>query len=134
MAFQIADVEAELTQLLPALTGKPCSTRVPNPRPKIFVQVRRSGGIANFESGDRSDVFRDKPLIDIYVWGEDESTVADIMSQIRSFLFSARHTQPFSTPVDRVVEFLGPTWFDDDLTGASRLWATYEIPTRIKEI
>jgi hypothetical protein len=113
------------------------STRVPDVRPPLFVQVRRDGGTARAARAPSDELLRDSALIDFFVWGTDEDPTWLKAMELRSLLMLIDMLQPFSAPCYAPVEFTGPVWVDDFTPGmpvpASKVWMSYEIPTRIKE-
>lgn len=131
----IVDIEVELIPLLRDLTGLPTSTRVPDPRPDAFIQVRRSGGAGTYMAGDRTQILRDEALVDIFVSAPTEDETAFYASEIRGYMLRLTESQPFSAACYNVSEQVAMANSDDTLTGvpvSPRKWLSYAIQTRIE--
>ena len=128
------DVEAELVALIAALTGFQTATRYPKPLPEDqrFIKVRRQGGSAARNNARSDSVFRDKPLIDIYISGPTEDEVLPKAQQVREFMMHLPETQSLSKTCYGVSEVIF-TWSDDELDGvfiAPRMWLSYDLNIR----
>lgn len=124
------NITKELRPLLVAATGQRVVTRVPDPRPAKFVQIRRIGGPAD------PNLPFDNALIDVFVWSDDEDDMWDTAHQVRDVILGLKRSQPLSAPVYSVTEFMGPAQSDDQTPGqpeTPRVWFSVEITTRIKE-
>jgi len=126
------DIEYEIVQALRDVTGEAAATRYPDPRPDRFIHVRRKGGPTALDSAPMTDVFRDKPLIDIMVSAESESAAVALADTVQSFMLSAVRDQPFSVPCYGVTQSIR-AWSDDTLNGvfiAPRVWLSYDLDMR----
>jgi hypothetical protein len=126
------DIEAELVALINSLTGFQAATRYPDPRPEQFIQIRRQGGTAALANASSTSVFRDKPLIDLYISGLNEDEVHAKALQVRDFMLRLPTTQPLSKTCYGVSEVVF-TWSDDELDGvfiAPRMWLSYDLNIR----
>lgn len=75
MAF---DIEAAMVAWLNANFGCEAATEVPNPRPKRFVSVERTGG--------PSDRFTDSPTVALQCWAPTRAEAADMACRLRDML------------------------------------------------
>lgn len=101
----------------------PTATRVPNPRPERFVQVRRVGGLA-------LPPVRDQARLDAFTWAPTEPEAMTVALDVRQELWALAGTDTLGITVYAVTEFLGPRQDDDDTTGTPRVWATYGLTFR----
>jgi metal-dependent amidase/aminoacylase/carboxypeptidase family protein len=84
------------------VTPAKVGTKVPNPRPSVFVMVRRVGG-------SLTNVVQDRARIDVMVWHTNDAARMHLANKMRAALFAARGTQR----IQSVSEFLGPTRLPD---------------------
>jgi hypothetical protein len=98
-------------------------TRVPNPRPDLFVTVRRIGGV-------RRNLVVDSAQLSVECWGLSEQTAHDLAQLCRGFIHAARGTNQDGTVVYHVAEIGGPALLPDPASEQPRYVATYEIGTR----
>ena len=122
----------DLTALLiayiaPLVAPTAVASRIPDPRPVGFVQVRRVGGTA------RPPV-RERARFDVFCWAAGEPAAQSTASTIRSAVWALAGTSLLGIPTYEVAELLGPRLDDDDLTGTPRVWATYELTTRADDV
>lgn len=101
----------------------PVSTRVPDPRPATWIQVRHIGGT------DLRPV-RVRERLDVFAWSTSDLAAQTLALQIRATLHALAGTATLGLAVYRVDEFLSPRPIDDPLTGAFRSWATYQFDLR----
>lgn len=101
----------------------PVATRLPDPKPATWIQVRGIGGT------DLRPV-RVRERLDVFTWDVDEPTAQAFALQVRATLHALAGTNTLGAFVYRVDEFLSPRPFDDPLTGAYRSWATYQFDIR----
>ena len=101
----------------------PVSTRVPDPRPATWIQVRGIGGT------DLRPV-RVREHLDIFTWSTSEPAAQALALQVRATVHALAGTSTLGAACYRVDEFLSPRPFDDPLTGAFRSWATYQFDIR----
>lgn len=135
MPYVFVDIEAELVNHINTELGIRVSTRVPNPRPEEFIQLRRQGGNAGLTDVETSRVMQDQSLLDLYVWAPDESQCWQIASSLRNVLMTLPSSGVLTAPVYKVSEVMGPTTTDDTIAGVTdspRLWMSYSISTRIR--
>lgn len=118
------DVEQAVTAHLRALLGVPVVTRVPDPRPAEFVQVRRVGGTA--------ELVWDRPRIDVFAWAPDDEIAHDLGMAARAALHDLQGTSVLGVPCYQVEEFLGPRRADDEPTGTPRIWLTLDLSLRTR--
>ena len=124
MTGRYLDVEQAVTAHLRALLGVPVVTRVPDPRPAAFVQVRRVGGAA--------ELVWDRPRIDVFAWGTDDAAAYDLAMAARAVLHDLQGTTDLGVACYRVQELLGPRRADDEVTGAPRVWLTVDLSLRVR--
>lgn len=116
------DAEKLAVDYLAPIVGVPVHTRVPRTRPTRWVQVRRVGG--------PDDIARDRPRLDVVVWGRDDADAHDLCMTARSAIHAVEGTTLLGVACYRVEEFLGPTRRDDPDTGAARMWMTVQLSLR----
>jgi|SRR5690606_3046996 len=127
---RFVNITKELIPILADATGVRAVSRVPNPRPDKFVQVRRIGGPAE------PNLPIDRALVDVFVWSTDEDDMWETAFQVRDVIMGLRRSQLLSAPVYSVTEFMGLAQSDDQTPGqpeTPRVWFSVEIATRIKE-
>lgn len=107
----------------PVSLGVPVASRVPEPRPVQWLQLRRVGGT-------QQRPVRDRPRVDAIVWDDDEPGAWQLADTVRRAIHALAGTTTLGPMVYRVDEFLGPTFTDDGLSGAVRCMATYAISVR----
>jgi hypothetical protein len=121
MAF--ADpVALVVTHLEPLLAPVAVVSRVPNPRPPTFAQVRRVGGTPL--------TVRDQARLDVFTWAPTEPEAMALALDIRSKLWALAGKTVGGVPVYRVDEFMGVRQEDDAKTGTPKTWATYSLTIR----
>jgi hypothetical protein len=108
--------------LTPLVDPTPVVSRVPNPRPATFVQVRRVGGSAI--------TVRDQARLDVFTWGADDTTAHDLCMQVRTLLHALAGTTTLGPTCYGVDEFTGPRSLDDGVSGQPRWWMTLTITVR----
>lgn len=108
-----------------AAHGQPVhvGTRVPNPRPKLFVRVERIGG-------PRLDKVTDRPRLDVHCWGDTEETAHDLMQLTRALLLAIPGWR--GAAAYDVAEVGGPNPLPDPETGLPRYALAVEVSLRGK--
>jgi hypothetical protein len=101
----------------------PVGTRVPNPRPSIFVQVERQGG-------PRRNIVVDDAQIGISAWADRQQDAQDLVQLCRGLLWAAVGTTQGGVQVHRVEEFAGPALLPDPLSDQPRYVLTVQISLR----
>jgi hypothetical protein len=112
--------------LAPVVAPVPVSTRVPNPRPTHFVQVRRVGGTALLP-------VRDQVRLDVFCWASTEPGAMGLALEVREALWALSGNDELGLVVYAVGEFMGPRQDDDPVTGVPRVWATYSLSVRAED-
>lgn len=107
----------------PVSIGVPISSRVPDPRPTRWLQLRRIGG------PQRRPV-RDNPRIDLFAWAVTDPDAWALAELARRHIHALAGTATLGPVVYRVEESLGPRQFDDPVTGSARVLATYSLDIR----
>lgn len=123
-----ADVLALVIAYLDGLHAVPVASRVPDPRPAEWIQVRHVGGT-------QLRPVRDVVRLDVFYWhnGGDEAAMAGGQT-VRAEIHAFAKTSAIGVMCYRVEETLGPRPIDDvPLTGASRSWATYALTVRAND-
>ena len=119
---------AYLTPRLDAHVG----SRIPNPRPDRFAQVRRVGGRA-------LPPVRDLVRLDVFTWAPSEPDAMALALDARRALWALAGTTLLGPTTYQVSEVLAPRQDDDDQPatstpssggGTPRVWATYELVVR----
>jgi hypothetical protein len=111
------------TYLLPVVTPRPVVSRVPDPRPAEWVQIRRIGG-------PQVRPVRDRPNVDVFAWAQTDPAAWELAELLRRSIHALAGTTLLGPMVYRVDETLGPRSLDDELTGSPRVWATYSLDVR----
>ena len=124
VAPRYLDVEQAVTGHLRALLGVPVVTRVPDPRPPVFVQVRRVGGTA--------ELVWDRPRLDVFAWAGSDEAAHDLGMAARAALHDLQGTSALGVPCYQASEFLGPRRADDEATGTPRVWLTVDLSLRTR--
>lgn len=109
--------------LLPIVAPRPVASRVPDPRPAEWVQLRRIGG-------QQERPVRDRAHIDVWAWSTSDPDAWALADLLRRSIHALAGTTLLGPPVYRVEEVMGPRSLDDPQTGAPRMWATYALSVR----
>lgn len=117
------DIIALLRAYLLPIVSVPVASRVPDPRPAQWVQLRRVGGT-------QQRPVRDQPRVDAIAWADSDPDAWDLAELVRRSVHGLTGTTTLGPVVYRVDETLGPRQLDDELTGSPRVWATYSISIR----
>ena len=126
MAF--ADPVALLVAYLaPIVAPVAVASRIPNPRPVEFVQVRHVSGTA-------LRPVREVVRLDVFAWAETEPRAHELGIDIRTAVHLLSGNTSLGTVVYDVDEFKSPSDDDDPDTGTPRSWATYDLTLRADEI
>ncbi|MFD7516089.1 hypothetical protein ACFV85_14980 [Streptomyces niveus] len=103
-------------------------SRVPDPRPKQLVQVRRVGGAAIWP-------VRDGALMDVWCWDPDDASAMALALGVRAHVWALAGTTLLDgVTCYRVQEFLAPRMDDDPVTNSPRVWATYRLELRADNV
>jgi hypothetical protein len=101
----------------------PFYTRVPDPRPKQWGQLRRSGGT--------KILVRDRVALTFTVWdSEDENRCAFNLAEVRSLIHELQGGTALGPMVYEVVETSGPIDDVDDQSGDFTFWFRAELVVR----
>lgn len=125
MAF--ADVVALTIAYLDPIVAVPVSSRVPNPKPDEFIQVRRVGGTSIVP-------FRESVVLDVWAWAQDEPRAYELANIAREAMWQLRGSDLLGVTSYEVDERLSPRTLDDPETGDPRVWATYVLVVRANDI
>lgn len=117
------DIVAMLRAYLLPIMATPVASRVPDPRPAEWVQIRRIGGT-------QLRPVRDRPHVDVWAWAQTDPVAWQLADLLRRSIHALAGTTLLGMPVYRVDEILGPRSFDDPETGSPRIWATYALDVR----
>lgn len=121
-------VALTVAYLAPIVDPTPVSSRVPDPRPAQFVQVRRVGGTPQPPVQDRA-------RLDVRCWAPEEPDAMDLALTVRAAVWALSGTTLLGgVPVYSIDELLSPRQDDDDLTGTPRVWATYTLTVRADDV
>lgn len=102
----------------PETDGVEVHGRVPNPRPTVFVQVRRDGGVSPV-------VVLDRPRLTVRCWHTTEANAERLASITRALL----KTLPGTGAIQRVRDVGGPAPAPDE-SGAPTYFFSVEITLR----
>jgi hypothetical protein len=97
----------------------PCVPRVPNPRPSIFLVVRRVGG-------PRRNLVTDEPMVAVEAWADSDENAHDLIQQARAVLHAAIGT----AGIYRVTEISGPGNLPDPVSDQPRYTQTFQVALR----
>lgn len=118
---------AAVTAIRDGLTARSSTatvgTLVPNPRPSLFVTVRRIGGV-------RRNLVVDAAQLSVECWGPSEQAAQDLAQLCRGLIHGAEGSNQGGTAVYYVAEVGGPALLPDPESEQPRYVATYEIGTR----
>lgn len=120
------DVLALVITYLDGLHSVPVASRVPDPRPTTWVQVRHVGGT-------QLRPVRDVVRLDVFYWANGEAAAQAGGLTLRGQIHALAKTSTLGIVCYVVEETLGPRPFDDPLTGANRSWATYALTVRAND-
>lgn len=115
------------TQLAAPPPARPVATRVPDPRPNEWLQIRRVGGA-------KLPPVRDKARIDLTAWALDEPAAMALLLRVRGLVTNLFGTTAVGVEVYRVEETLGPRQVDDPPTGTAQAWMTVAITYRAEDL
>ena len=104
----------------------PVVTRVPNPRPNRFFQLRLVGGA-------ELRPVRTVSRFDVFTWSTSEETAAADALAVRLTVTDLAGSEDLGITCYRVEETLGPRHADDLITGMFRWWATYALTCRAND-
>ena len=113
-------VRTGLDTLGPAI---PVGTRVPKPRPDLFVRIERVGGA-------RRNLAIDEPTVVFEAWGTDEGAAHDLAQQVRALVFGSVRQQTSAGMIYRVAESAGPASLPDPDTDQARFTFTMSVAVR----
>lgn len=116
------DAVALTVAYLDGLHSVPVASRVPNPRPGEWVQVRQVGGA-------ELPPVRDVARLDVFYWAATEPAAKTGGMTVRGELHALAGTTVSGVLIYRVEETL-QRQTDDPLTGTPGWWATYAITMR----
>lgn len=122
----IPDAVALVVTYLDGLHSVPVVSKVPNPRPPEFIQVRRVGGAG-------LPPVRDVARLDIFTWSTSGPAAGLLAGTVREQMFALARTTTLGVQCYRVEETL-LRQFDDTETGQARYWATYALTLRADEV
>ena len=125
MAF--ADPVALMVTYLNGLLTEPVYGRTPNPRPDSFVTVRRIGGTA-------VEPVRELVRLDVFAWALTDPDATALGNTVRAYVWDLTGTTTLGVTVYTVEETKGPSTDDDEQTGLSRSWATYDLMIRADDV
>lgn len=120
------DAVALIVAYLDGLHTKPVATRVPDPRPSEWIQVRQIGGAS-------LPPVREVVRLDVFYWAATEPAAKAGGMTVRGQMQALAGTSLSGVQVYRVEESLQRQW-DDPLTGAPAWWSTYALTLRANEI
>lgn len=98
-------------------------SRVPNPRPDLFVTVRRIGGV-------QRNLVVDQAMLSVEAWATLDEDAHDLAQLCRGILNAAEGTAHSGTLIYRCDEIGGPALLPDPDSDQPRYVATYLIATR----
>ena len=119
------DAVALVIAYLDGLHTEPVASRVPDPRPDTWIQVRQVGGTWE-------PPVRDTARLDVFYWAPDEPTAKAGGMTVRGQIHALVGTSLSGVQVYRVEESL-QRQIDDPLTGSPGWWATYAITLRAND-
>jgi hypothetical protein len=122
------DILGLLVAYLDTTHAEPVVTRVPNPRPATFTQVRIVGGA-------QQRPVREVTRVDVFSWAATEQDGWTLAEQTRREIHALAKTTSLGSGVVcyRVDETMRPRQLDDPETGTPRWWATYALMTRAND-
>jgi hypothetical protein len=116
-ATAIAFLKAQLTARGKAV---PTGTKVPNPRPPLFVRISRTGGTSR-------DIVTDSPTLLFECCGDDDVAVSDLATLCRAIVLAGAR---LSNTITRVVDGGGVAFLPDPDTGNPRYQFVAQLDLR----
>lgn len=108
---------------LDSLLAWPVASRVGDPRPEQWTQVRRSGG--------QKILVRDRVALTFTQWDmEDENRCSENLAQVRSLVHDLLHSTTLGPMVYEVSETSGPIDDVDEQSGDFTFWFRAELVIR----
>jgi hypothetical protein len=108
---------------LDSASALPVHTRVPDPRPEQWIQLRRSGG--------NKVLVRDRVALTFTAWdSEDENRCAINLATVRSLIHALQQTSTLGPMVYEVNETSGPIDDVDEQSGDFTFWFRAELVIR----
>ncbi len=110
-------------------------SQVPNPRPDLFVVIRRVGGV-------RQNILADEANLIVEAWADTESRANDLAQSCRAAIHAAKGTQVevsgplgevFVTTIYRTGEVAGPAVLPDPDSKQARYTLTVSMAVRGKQ-
>lgn len=98
-------------------------SRVPDPRPDTFVQVRRVGGPFEWP-------VLDQPRLNFTAWALTEPAAYDLITEVRAAVWALKGSNLLGVPCYQVEEFTGPTSATDPSSGQPRWQMTATLTLR----
>lgn len=117
------DAEAVAVAALDAALTVPVSTRVPNPRPAVFVRVARVGGA-------RVNLVTDAPVLVVECWAASSVAAAELARLARAHLFALEGSTTAGAWVRKVLDVAGPQSFPDPVSESPRYQFTAQLHLR----
>lgn len=105
------------------LLSIPVDSRVPDPRPARWVQVRRTGGVKLF--------VRDRVNLTFTSWdADDEDRCAQTLYEVRGFVHDLWNSRVLGPQVYGVQELSGPIDDNDEKSGDHISWFSCQLDIR----
>jgi hypothetical protein len=122
-AYFFVDAAKLVVDYLSEMVNVPVVTKIPNPRPPVFVLARRLGGV-------RQAYVCDSAQIGIECFAQADEDAHDLVQLVRGHLGALAGTTQGGTPVYEVLELAGPADLPDPLSDQSRYVCSVAIATR----
>ncbi|GAA1323145.1 hypothetical protein ACFSWE_08620 [Leucobacter albus] len=119
-AYEFPNAEAALLEVVRDVLAVEASVEVLKPRPELFVQLSRVGGVAR--------MITDRPMVVCCAWGPSWEEAFTLASGLRRLVHSL--TSLDGLPVYRVREVGGLARSPDPVAGSPRYQFTAELSLR----
>jgi hypothetical protein len=117
-AVLFRDVESvAMNYLQPYVPGIPVVTRIPNPRPDLFVRVIRTGG-------PQETLISERAMLTVEAWGASERDAINLLNVCRAWLNRSDGL------MFGVQELAGPVNLPDPISSQTRYTMTFQIRVR----
>lgn len=126
--IQLAVVTRVRARLLALGSPAKVGTKIPNPRPALFVTVRRTGGPRT------PYVVTEVAQVTVEAWGDNEKASSDLAEQVRAIVHAMAGGEHSGIPFYRVEEFSGPANLPDPESTQARYTQTLSMHVRATQI
>lgn len=117
------DAERVVVDHLNGILTEPVSTTVPNPRPPVFLVVRRVGG-------PRLNLVADNAMLTVEAWAPGQTAAKALLALARGHIHAMRGMVVGGVPVYGITETGGPAFLPDPDSTQPRYTMTLQVSMR----